>query len=212
MGSVSQGPRDNYRHAVQVFVELVDRIEAEQWPKPGLGDWTIRDLVGHTSRALLTVEAYLQPARTAQPAEHAELPDAVSYFEATAAGLADPAAVAARGRQAGATLGDDPPDAVRGIADRVLALLDQAEDDAVVATPAGTMTLAGYLPTRSFELVVHGLDLAAALHVAPPGLLAEPVASCLQLAAALAGRRPDSAQVLLALTGRQVLPAGFSVV
>ena len=34
----------------------------ERWEQPALGEWSVRDLVGHTSRALLTVEAYARPA------------------------------------------------------------------------------------------------------------------------------------------------------
>lgn len=93
----------------------------------------------------------------------------------------------------------------------MLDLVDRSSDDAVVTTPAGTTTLVSYLPTRSFELVVHSLDLAAALHVHPPGQLHQPIAGCLQLAIALAARRPESAQVLLALTGRRGLPAASGV-
>ena len=37
-----------------------------RWDEPGLGEWSVRDLVGHTSRSFLTVESYL-----ATPAESA---------------------------------------------------------------------------------------------------------------------------------------------
>ena len=73
-----------------------------------------------------------------------------------------------------------------------------------------------YLPTRTFELTVHTLDLVAALggSVEVPAGLAGPIAACLSLAAAVAGARPgpDAGQLLLALTGRRGLPAGFSVI
>lgn len=55
------------------------------------------------------------------------------------------------------------------IAARVLPLLDDTDGTELVTTVAGGMRLADYLPTRVFELVVHTLDLAAAL-----GLRAEP--------------------------------------
>ena len=48
-----------------------------RWTEPGLGEWDVRSLVGHTSRALLTVETYL-----ATPAEVVEVgstaPDTIS--------------------------------------------------------------------------------------------------------------------------------------
>jgi hypothetical protein len=171
--------------------------------------WTVRDLAGHTSRALVTVENYLDPATTGvEPA----LADAMAYFAAAAGGNADPAAVAERGRQAGSALGDDPPASVRALAGRVLALVDGAPDDALVTTPMGrTMTLLGYLPTRTFELAVHTLDLAAATGVPAPAGLARPVRASLLLAAELADAQGHGADVLLALTGRRPLPGSLSI-
>lgn len=46
--------------------------------------------------------------------------------------------------------------------DRVLSLVDGWSDDAPVAMAAGAMALVDYLPTRTFELAVHSLDLARA--------------------------------------------------
>lgn len=201
--------RRDYRSAVCGFNELLPSMATEVWARPALGVWTVRDLVGHTSRALLTVESYLDETRTV---DTPDLSDAAAYFRTSQAALADPTAVAERGRQAAAALGDDPPASVAGIAERVLARIDASPDDALVSTPVGSMTLAGYLPTRTFELVVHGLDLAAAIGAPPPRPLTEPVARCLQLAVSLASGRPDAAQLLLALTGRRPLPHGFSVV
>jgi len=73
------------------------------------------------------------------------------------------------------------------------------------------MRLSSYLPTRTFELVVHTLDLSAALDL---GLRAPraPLAAALRLAADLALARDEGEQVLLALTGRHPLPPGYSLV
>ena len=74
------------------------------------------------------------------------------------------------------------------------------------------MRLRQYLPTRTFELVVHGLDIARAAGLPNPGYSAGLLTAVLELAAAaavLGGRGPE---LLLALTGRTGLPAGFSVV
>jgi hypothetical protein len=87
----------------------------------------------------------------------------------------------------------------------------RSTDDAVVETRVGSMTLIGYLPTRTFELVVHSLDLVAATGVAVPAETVEPIAACLQLAARLAATTADAGDLLLALTGRRPLPAGFTV-
>jgi hypothetical protein len=72
------------------------------------------------------------------------------------------------------------------------------------------MELAAYLPTRTFELVVHTCDIAVAL-----GLPAAPPAPAGTAALALAGRLATlsgtAGVLLLAATGRQGLPPGYTV-
>ena len=51
--------RDAFIGAVDYFIATVARVPADEWDRPGLGEWSVRALVGHTSRALLTVETYL---------------------------------------------------------------------------------------------------------------------------------------------------------
>ena len=197
--------REAYDAAAAFFVDTVGQIGATQWEQPGLGVWTVRDLVGHTSRALLTVEMYL-----ATPATQREVMRPVDYFLRTQAGLADPASVAARGRAAGVALGPDPTTAVRDIAARVLAQVKIASDAILVSTPVGGMRLIDYLPSRVFELAVHTLDIATALPVAVT-LPATVAAVSLHLLADLAAQPGKAASLLLAATGRHALPAGFSV-
>jgi hypothetical protein len=108
--------RAAYADAAGWFVRTAALV-TDRWDRPGLGEWDVRALVGHTSRALLTVETYL-----ARPAPAAEVASATDYFRATRA-AADGAAVAIRGRDAGAALGSDPTAAVAQIAARVLALI-----------------------------------------------------------------------------------------
>lgn len=182
--------------------------DAETWERPGLGEWDLRALVGHTSRALLTVEQYLAAAAEAE-AEDLASPD--DYFAAvTAIPSTQSNAVRQRGVDAGAALGADPVHAFHTICVRVLGLVEHAPDQ-VVTTPAGGIMLSNYLPTRAFELVVHGLDIARATEHAstPPE---EPLKLALDLAVALAQRSGRGADVLLALTGRMSLEPGFSIV
>jgi hypothetical protein len=73
------------------------------------------------------------------------------------------------------------------------------------------MPLVDYLPTRTFELTVHSLDLARALGVDPPEVLTPAVTACCELAGGLAGRRPHAADLLLLLTGREHLPPGLTI-
>jgi Mycothiol maleylpyruvate isomerase N-terminal domain len=176
----------------------------ERWTLPGLGEWDVRSLVGHTSRALLTVETYL-----ARPATAVDVESAVDYFR-SARSAATGAEVAARGREAGAALGTDPAAAVAEIAARVVALVDAHDGTELVTTIVGGMRLRDYLPTRTFELVVHTADLAAALDL-PADVPASAASTALGVVADLAAAGGTAGQLLFAATGRTGLPPGFSV-
>lgn len=195
--------RRAFADAATWFLNTADLV-GDRWGRPGLGEWDVRALVGHTSRSFLTVEAYL-----AQPAAAIEIVSAMEYFRATSA-VAASAAVAARGRDAGEALGSDPAAAVEEIAARVLPLVDSRDGTELVTTIAGGMTLADYLPTRTFELAIHTSDLAVALDI-PTEVPATAAAQALQIVADLAVADGLATQLLLAATGRPGLPEGFSV-
>jgi len=195
--------RTAFADAAGWFVRTAALV-SDRWDQPALGEWDVRALVGHTSRALATVETYL-----ARPAPAAEIGSAPDYFRATRAAAAGPA-VAARGRDAGTALGSDPAAAVAQLAARVLALADAHDGTALLMTIAGGMQLADYLPTRTFELAVHTADLATALGI-PPDVPATAAAQALNIIADLALTGGLAGPLLLAATGRPGLPAGFSV-
>lgn len=192
--------RGNYSMAAAWFLEVAATC-LNRLDHPALGEWSVRELLGHTGRAFTTVTDYLGADGTVDVA------GAEEYFRL--ARTADPAAIAARGKAAGAELGDEPVGTLRRLAERTARSLEDAADDALVRSPFGVMTLAEYLPTRTFEFVVHTCDLTAAtgLPLAPP---AAPATSAMRLAGALAG--PRVGEVLLALTGRRTLDPGFSVI
>lgn len=179
-------------------------LVGDRWDAPGLGEWDVRALVGHTSRSLLTVEAYL-----GRPAEVAEVASAGDYFRVTGAAAAG-AGVAARGRDAGVALGARPAAAVAELAARVVALVEARDGAELLTTLAGGMRLGDYLPTRTFELAVHTSDLAAAIGV-PADMPATAAAQAFQVVADLAVAGGLAAPLLLAATGRPGLPAGFTV-
>ena len=130
-------------------------LVGDRWERPGLGEWDVRALVGHTSRALLTVERYL-----ARPADAVDIdPPRIRATQGVATGPD----VAARGRDAGTALGTEPQAAVEAIAARVLPLIEAQDGSGLVTTIAGGMRLGDYLPTRTFELAVHTADLCKAL-------------------------------------------------
>src|SRR3954468_11797719 len=90
-----------FADAAGTFARLAAAV-GDRWDRPGLGEWDVRALVGHTSRALLTVESYL-----GRPATEVEVASAVDYFRAARSIAAGPE-VAERGREAGRALGADP--------------------------------------------------------------------------------------------------------
>ncbi|MEU4242766.1 maleylpyruvate isomerase N-terminal domain-containing protein [Actinoplanes sp. NPDC026619] len=204
--------RRTYRSAAVAYVDLVSRVPAGRWDAPGLGDWTVRELVGHTvSSALRQVPTVLETA-----AEEIAVPSPEGYWALARQVPAEvyAAAVAASGDDAHATglaLADDPADAVREMAGRATQAVAAAGDDDVVTTAAGGMRVRDWLPTRTFELVVHGMDLAAAAGV-PHGMAPEAVAEAMALAARTAIAVGDAEALLRALTGRGELPPKFSVV
>lgn len=197
-----------YASAARSFAELVHRIPADAWDGPGLGDWDLRSLVGHTSRSLVTVSTYLQ---TTAEREDVTTPHGY-YARVTAAALGiDPEAVLERGRQAGRDLGDDPAAAVDGLVERVFRDLEGVDDRFIEVIGGLGIRLFTYLPTRTFELAVHSLDIAGALGISlelPDDVLADAVV----LASRIAVASGDGPAVLLALTGRAGLPPSFSVV
>ena len=192
-----------FADAAEWFVATTALVD-DQWADPGLGEWDVRSLVGHTSRALLTVETYL-----GRPAEVVDVESAVGYYAATSALAAGPG-VADRGREAGEALGADPAEAVAAISARVLPVVTACDGTEVVTTIAGGMRLADYLPTRTFELVVHTADLAAAIGV-PAEVPPVPAAQALDLMAQLAVAGGLAGPLLRAATGREGLAPGFSV-
>jgi uncharacterized protein (TIGR03083 family) len=188
--------------AAEWFVRTAARVGA-RWDQPGLGEWDVRALVGHTSRSFLTVEEYL-----ARPPAAVEVASPADYYRATREIAAGPG-VGQRGRDAGAALGEDPAAAVAELAARVLPLVASCDGSELLTTIAGGMRLADYLPTRTFELVVHTCDLARALDepMDPP---ASAAAQALGIVTELAVDDGLAGPLLLAATGR-AMPSGFSV-
>ena len=192
-----------YLEVAGSFADLVAALPAEL-AGPGLGNWDLRALVGHASRSLVTVSEYLR-----RPAPSVAVETAADYVAGLASAVSSDPGVDRRGVEAGELLGDDPAGAVRLLLDAVTDDLARADPEQVITTYAGGMRLRDYLPTRSFELVVHGLDIASAVPVRwtpPAAALAEAVA----IAAEVAVRRGEGTVLLRLITGRE--PGGLSIV
>lgn len=185
----------SYAAASAFFIDQVRTVDHADWNRPGLGDWTIIELVGHGNRGHTLITEFVE-----RPIDRASLP--ADYFTDEA--------VAARGRAAAAALGDDPLSAVEASAAKALRIIEDASPDATVGTSSGTMLLADYVPSRTAELAIHGLDLARALR-RQASLPSEAAVATLHFLAELATRRNKSAEVILGLTGRERLPASFSL-
>src|SRR5690348_6782792 len=204
--------RRSYRAAAVAYTDLVARLPADRWDSPAaLGDWSLRDLVGHTASSALRQV----PEVLANPASEVQVATPEGYF---AYGRGVPANVRAAAEAASSedahaaalSLGDDPAAVVGELAGKATHALAGVGDDDLVTTPAGGMRVRDWLPTRTFELVVHGLDAAAAGGV-PHGLAVEAVAEATTLATRLAVALGEGEALLRALTGRGELPAKFTV-
>ncbi len=167
---------------------------------PGLGTWTIAELAAHTLRAVGTPLHYgSQPS----PAS-IDLGDAAAYYLAYLQWrLQDPdgadKAVAARGRDEAHR--QDIRRAWIDTMEPAERFLSASSPDRLLATPFGGIRLIDYLPTRTVELTVHGLDIAAAagLEWSPPQAAMTTSLAVLTAIALRSGRATDA---LGLLTGR----------
>ncbi len=196
-----------FHEASDWYLRVVRTIGSDQWAEPGLGEWNVLELVAHASRAYLTIEQYLQPSGAI------DVDSAVDYFHRAIPGPEVNVDIADRGRAEAAALGEDPVGEVEARAARAFDVIESAPVGAVCVSRGGTLSLADFLATRVVELTIHSLDLAHALGLdgtelgEPP----EPASRVsLTVLAALAAQ-PSSGMLLRALTGRVLLPQGFSV-
>ena len=197
-----------YATAARAFAAQVRGLPETAWDGPGLGEWDLRALVGHTSRSLVTVSTYLRTT-----ADREDVTSPADYYAkirdyASNVGAAD---IVERGRQAGRDLGDDPVAAVDALVAEALDSVAAVDDPLITVIGGLGIRLSSYLPTRLFEFAVHGLDIARASGTAPTQP-ADVLAEAAALAARVAVEVGEGDAVLLALTGRGALPVNFSVV
>jgi hypothetical protein len=204
--------RRAFRSAAVSFADLIGRVPADRWDDPALGDWSLRELAGHaTSSGLRQVPAVLDT-----PAEEIGRASSEDYWLLA---RAVPPGVLAAARKASSedalanaeALRGDPSGVVGDLVGQATQALGRVADDDLVETPAGGMRVRDWIPTRTFELVVHGLDVAGAAGVElflGPEVYAEAAAQAARTAA-VAG---DGPALLRALTGRAPLPPAFTIV
>ena len=196
--------REAYLESAEFFAKLVDGVDIDAWEEHALGQWTLRDLAGHTYRSINTVVGYSE-----KPAPQVDVESTTQWILNVRQNM-DPDRVAEMGRSAGLEIMDNPQMMVRGFLNMARERVNELDEDFILATPQGGMRLIDYLQLRTMELVIHGGDFARAL-----GVEAMPPASGMQVAlqvltgvAVAEGRGPALAD---ALTGRTVLPAGYNL-
>lgn len=204
-----------YLDTAQAFVDLVDKVPLEVYDAPGLGRWTVVELIAHTGRALRTVIDYVS-----RPAASVEQHTPQSYYHATRATSAAED-VYERSVAAAADLRQGASEPMHALLDEVTHVLDgvdpdndgaDAEDSGpVVTTAAGGMRLATYLSTRILELCIHSLDLSHATGV-PVDLPADAIRITLEVESELAVLDGVGSDLALALAGRKPLPPTFTVI
>lgn len=199
---------EQFAEVAAVFVQRVLGLTEETWSAPGLGVWTVRELVGHTLRAFATVDNFLDNPGDSDAVLAAE--SAPEYFRIALSMTPDiHEQVARRGNLAGLELGDDPTAAVVDRVGITMGRLSGTDGSEVGATAIGLMRLVDYLPTRLVELVVHVGDLCVAAGEPLPDL-GSAMLSVIDTVAASAS--PDNrTRVLRSMVGRDRLPDGFSV-
>jgi uncharacterized protein (TIGR03083 family) len=152
--------------------EGVRALNEEQLARPArLGDWSVRELAAHITMSLDVVSRHLDLAAPAAK----ELGLLEWPF-----GTASRSGKIADGTRALAAAHPDALYAVVGA--RITEHLATAPDDRLLGVPAGAMTLADYLVTRTVELVVHTDDLNRAAGTDIP-LDRQALAACTRLLA-----------------------------
>ena len=199
--------RDAFGGECRQITETLRSVPADAWDRPALGQWNLHELVAHLFRAVTRVEAYLDqpvPAHALPSEGSPPMADRVTYFHMDLAGEA--AAIAERARRDAPTV-NRPTAAAdferewRAADARVRTL----PPDHVTNSLRGAMRLDEYLATRVLELVVHHMDVRAALDLPPQS---DPAAARLTMAVLeglLGGPRPRNlgrTRFILAATGR----------
>ncbi|QXC60029.1 maleylpyruvate isomerase N-terminal domain-containing protein [Aquihabitans sp. G128] len=184
-----------FRFSSTWYRSLVGAVDDHRWDQAALGEWSVRELVVHTARAYKTIVEYLDgPVH-----DETQIYSAAGYLRTVLAEQTPHVHIAARAKREAA----DALDPV-GMIDEWSAKAEKrvavAAADEQVNLFVGQMTLDQYLATRVVELVVHGLDLAAAIDLptpAPAGAARVAMQVLLDLAPP-----EDLSSILCLMTGR----------
>jgi uncharacterized protein (TIGR03083 family) len=197
-----------FETATRGVLALLADVPPSASSAPGLGDWTLLELIAHTCRSWTLIGTYLGEP---EPAAGPEVGTAGFYF---ARGLTQPGiheGVLARGREDATAMGEDPIAFARRSAARALEEAAATPTGRLIATRICPLPFTEFLRTRAFELTVHGLDIARASGRRLPTELEEACAPALILVSEIAAERGLAAPLLLAASGRAGLPDHFNL-
>ena len=195
--------RDAFETATDAFGVTLRRVPEDAWSRPsGCGTWTVRELVAHTMRSWSLIGAYLD----APPDDTEAVVVDVSDYYAAAFAVADVHDDITRRAVADAAVLTDPVGEFDVLTPLALARVAGTGDDDPVNTRFGQMPFVQYLATRVVEVGLHHVDLQRAIGE-PPDIHPSVAAVCLQVLTTLG----HATTIVLALSGRGELPAGFSV-
>ena len=174
---------------------IVGAVDDHRWEQAALGEWSVRELVAHTNRAYKTVIDYTQ----GDVKDPTTIYSAAGYFRTVLGEETPHVHIANRARREAAER-EDWMAATDELGDEAERTVSALSGEAPVHTFVGEMMLDQYLATRVVELVVHGLDLSAAIDLpTPPPVDAGRVALTVLLDLAVAD---DIGGILRLLTGR----------
>jgi hypothetical protein len=189
------------------FLDIVDRLpdlvdQVKDFSEPGLGAWDLAGLCGHLLRSVRTPVQYLAEPEPIDGPGAGAAHYLAAYVDRRHEDPSIDGAVAARGVAEFAGIDADQfPRLFRTAAASARAALQGIQGDRKVGTPFGTFRIQDYLRTRTFEAVVHSMDVARAAGIEwqPPTAALN---DALLLLVDLAQVTGNAESMLLWLTGR----------
>ena len=196
--------RNAFRESALQLVDVLERVPSDAWEKPGLGEWTVRELVAHV------LKIFDGPVTSEEQDRPLAADSAAAYYVLAMSSPRIHEEVAERARTRAASFGDSPVEAARAVVARTLDAVDALDDAALVTTNVGPVRLVDYLSTRVLEIVIHSMDVSLAAGV-PVETSREALTVTLALLSDIAVEHGDGIALAMALSGRRSLPEGFNV-
>ncbi len=189
---------------MQVVTLITQPSVTRLWTRPSvLPDMSVGALAGHTARALLIVEEFLEGPDPVAP----DPVDASAYY-ARVRGLADRTSEANRGilERAVTRASEGPASLVLRVTDcleRLAGRLATESPQRQIVARGDAMFLDEYLRTRLVEMSVHLEDLALSAELTPPEIVETVLVDAVAVLLGTARARHGQAAVLRALTRRE---------